>query len=55
MAPVHAVAIEGALRPNGMVSFVNNLSAEEAKAIRAYALDQAWMAVANGDASAPKP
>lgn len=47
----HAVVMEGALRSNGMVSFANNLTAEQAEAIRAYALDQAWMAVANGDAA----
>jgi quinohemoprotein ethanol dehydrogenase len=51
----HAVVIEGALRSNGMVSFANNLTPEQAEAIRAYVLDQAWMAVANGDASAPAP
>jgi quinohemoprotein ethanol dehydrogenase len=50
----HAVVIEGALRPNGMVSFANNLSPDDAEAIRAYVLNQAWMAVANGDATAPR-
>jgi len=51
----HVVVMEGALRSNGMVSFANNLSDEQAEAIRAYVLDQAWMAVANGDATAPAP
>jgi quinohemoprotein ethanol dehydrogenase len=50
-----AVVMEGALKVNGMVSFANNLTPEQAEAIRAYALDQAWMAVANGDAAPPKP
>jgi PQQ-dependent dehydrogenase (methanol/ethanol family) len=48
-----AVVMEGALRSNGMVSFADNLTPEQAEAIRAYVLDQAWMAVANGDATAP--
>ena len=51
----HVIVMEGALRGNGMVSFANNLTDEQAEAIRAYVLDQAWMAVANGDATAPAP
>ncbi|MBP9593388.1 MAG: hypothetical protein KBE42_15050, partial [Steroidobacteraceae bacterium] len=51
----HVIVMEGALRGNGMVSFANNLTDEQAEAIRAYVLDQAWMAVVNGDATAPAP
>lgn len=47
------VVIGGALSDRGMTSFAPNLSAEEAETIRAYVLDQAWLAVANGDAKAP--
>lgn len=47
------VVIDGMLKENGMVAFGAHLSADDAEAIRAYALGQAWMAVANGDASAP--
>ncbi|MBS0476257.1 MAG: c-type cytochrome, partial [Proteobacteria bacterium] len=53
-AAFKAVVIDGALKGNGMVSFAKQLSPEDAEAVRAYALDQAWMAVANGDAKAPK-
>lgn len=49
-----AVVLDGALKGNGMVSFSAQLKPEDAEAIRAYALSQAWMAVANGDAKAPK-
>ncbi|MDE2435935.1 MAG: PQQ-binding-like beta-propeller repeat protein, partial [Sphingomonadales bacterium] len=49
-----AVVIDGALKGNGMVSFAAQLTPQDAEAIRAYALGQAWMAVANGDAKAPK-
>jgi mono/diheme cytochrome c family protein len=47
------VVIEGLLKSNGMVAFGQQLTPDEAEAIRAYALNQAWMAVANGDAKAP--
>ncbi|MEM9494904.1 MAG: PQQ-dependent dehydrogenase, methanol/ethanol family [Pseudomonadota bacterium] len=47
------VVLEGALSGNGMPSFAEQLSAEDAEAIRAYVLDQAWLAVVNGDATAP--
>jgi len=50
-----AVIIEGPLRPDGTVSLADNLTPDEAEAVRAYALEQAWMAVANGDATAPSP
>lgn len=50
----NSIVMKGALKGNGMVSFANNLTPEQAEAIRAYALDQAWMAVANGDATPPK-
>ncbi|MFM5922997.1 MAG: PQQ-dependent dehydrogenase, methanol/ethanol family [Novosphingobium sp.] len=49
-----AVVIDGALKGNGMVSFAKQVSPQDAEAIRAYALNQAWMAVANGDAKAPR-
>lgn len=48
------VVIDGVLKPNGMVGFGQNLTPQEAEAIRAYVLGQAWMAVANGDAKPPK-
>ena len=35
------------------MSFAGHLSKEETDAIRAYVLQQAWLAVANGDAQAP--
>ena len=44
---------EGLLTDRGMVSFADHLSKEETDAIRAYVLQQAWLAVANGDAQAP--
>ena len=47
------IVLGGALTDNGMVSFAPNLSDEQAESIRAYVLDQAWLAVANGDAKAP--
>ena len=47
------VVIEGLLKGNGMVAFGQQITPEDAEAIRAYALNQAWMAVANGDAKAP--
>lgn len=47
------VVIDGSLKAKGMVSFSNHLNPDEAEAIRAYALSQAWDAVANGDAKAP--
>ena len=49
----HDVVINGALSDNGMISFAKHLSADDAEAVRAYVLDQAWLAVNNGDASAP--
>lgn len=49
-----AVVLDGVLKGNGMVSFSAQLKPEDAEAIRAYALSQARMAVANGDAKAPK-
>ena len=47
------VVIEGLLKTNGMVAFGKQITPADAEAIRAYALNQAWMAVANGDAMAP--
>ena len=44
---------EGALSKQGMVAFSENLSKEDTDAIRAYVIQQAWLAVANGNASAP--
>lgn len=49
-----SVVLDGAFKSNGMVSFAPNLSPQDAEAIRAYALNQAWMAVANGEAKAPR-
>lgn len=48
------VVMDGALTDNGMVSFKNYLSADDAEAVRAYVMDQSWLAVANGNAKAPK-
>lgn len=50
----HDVVINGDLSGNGMVSFREFLSDEDAQAVRAYVLDQAWLAVDNGDATAPQ-
>ncbi len=47
------IVMGGTLTDNGMVSFKDNMSADDAEAIRAYVLDQAWLAVKNGDAKAP--
>lgn len=47
------VVREGLLSDRGMVSFSQHLSKQETDAIRAYVLQQAWLAVANGDALAP--
>lgn len=47
------VVREGALSKQGMVAFSENLSKEDTDAIRAYVIQQAWLAVANGNASAP--
>lgn len=49
------VVVDGILSGNGMVSFKDQLTPEEAEAIRAYALNQGWMAVKNGEAKAPAP
>ncbi len=48
-----AVVIDGILSGNGMVSFKKQLTPDEAEELRAYVLDQAWLAVRNGDAKAP--
>jgi quinohemoprotein ethanol dehydrogenase len=47
------VVREGALEKQGMVSFAENLTKEDTDAIRAYVIQQAWLAVTNGDAAAP--
>lgn len=47
------MVIEGLPKGNGMVAFGRQITPGEAEAIRAYAMGQAWMAVANGDAKAP--
>ena len=44
---------EGALEKQGMVAFSGHLTKEDTDAIRAYVIQQAWLAVANGNASAP--
>jgi PQQ-dependent dehydrogenase (methanol/ethanol family) len=48
-----AVVLDGILKGNGMVSFSKQLTPAEAESVRAYVLDQAWLAVKNGDAKAP--
>jgi quinohemoprotein ethanol dehydrogenase len=48
------VVREGALEKQGMVSFAGHLSKEDTDAIRAYVVQQAWLAVANGDALPPQ-
>jgi quinohemoprotein ethanol dehydrogenase len=50
----HDIVINGALTDNGMVSFKPNLTDEAAESIRAYVLDQAWLAVTNGDIKQPQ-
>ena len=47
------IVMGGALTDNGMISFQKYLNIHEAEAIRAYVLDQAWLAVKNGDAKTP--
>jgi hypothetical protein len=47
------VVMDGMLTDNGMVSFKKYITPAEAEAIRAYVLDQGWLAVKNGDAEAP--
>jgi len=44
------ILMNGSLKENGMVSFKEQLTAEQANSIRAYVLDQAHLAVANGEA-----
>lgn len=48
------VVLHGALADNGMIAFDDSLSEGQVEAIRAYVLDQAWLAVANGDAVKPE-
>jgi mono/diheme cytochrome c family protein len=43
----------GSMSGTGMVAFDEQLTREESEAIRAHVLDQAWLAVKNGDAKAP--
>ncbi len=45
--------MKGPLEKQGMVSFAENLTKEDTDAIRAYVIQQAWLAVTNGDAVAP--
>ncbi len=47
------IVMNGALTDNGMISFKKFINADQAEAIRAYVLSQAWMAVENGNATAP--
>ena len=47
------VVREGALTKQGMVSFAGHLTKEDTDAIRAYVIQQAWLAATNGSASAP--
>ena len=48
------VVMKGSLKDNGMTPFNEVFSQQDSEAIRAYVLDQAWLAVKNGDASAPE-
>ena len=43
----------GSMSATGMVAFDEQLTPEESEAIRGHVLDQAWLAVKNGDAKAP--
>ena len=47
------IVMDGTLSERGMLSFKNQLSEEDSEAIRAHVIDQAWLAVNNGDAKAP--
>ncbi len=49
----HEIVMEGLLSDSGMTPFDKVLTNEDAQNIRAYVMDQAWLAVANGDAQAP--
>jgi quinohemoprotein ethanol dehydrogenase len=49
------ILMNGALKDNGMVSFKEQITLEQAESIRAYILDQAHLAVANGEAGPSKP
>ncbi len=44
------IVMDGALTDNGMISFKDYLTEEDSEAIRAYVLDQSWLAVKNGNA-----
>lgn len=48
-----AMVLDGILAGNGMAPFPHQLSAQDAESVRAYVIDQAWLAVRNGDAKAP--
>jgi len=43
------ILMNGALKENGMVSFKEQITLDQAEAIRAYILDQAYLAVKNGE------
>lgn len=47
------IVMDGTLSERGMLSFKNQLSVEDSEAIRAHVIDQAWLAVNNGDAKSP--
>ena len=47
------IVIDGVLSERGMTSFKGQLSMEDSDAIRAHVIDQAWLAVKNGDAKVP--
>ena len=49
----NSIVMDGVLTDTGMVSFKKYLSVEDAEAIRAYVMDQSWLAVKNGDAKSP--
>jgi PQQ-dependent dehydrogenase (methanol/ethanol family) len=47
------IVMDGALTDTGMISFKEYLNDEDAEAIRAYVMGQAWLAVNNGSAKPP--
>ncbi len=49
-----SIVLGGELSSNGMPSFSEQLVPEDVEAIRAYVVRQAWLAVENGDATAPE-
>ena len=48
------IVLKGTSKYNGMASFREQLSDEDSEAIRAYVINQAWVAVRNGDGVQPE-